>query len=158
MVSLAEDERLLWSSSPSFPYQAGKLIGGILFMLLSLIAIASTYLLFPKYIYYSLLVSFAFALIGIILILYYLIKKRATRYIITNLRIIKSYRLIGEEVRQAPIRNLASIRTRRGVINRLMGNKDIIFEFPGTQDFIVFESVKNADDVERLIFELKGKR
>jgi uncharacterized membrane protein YdbT with pleckstrin-like domain len=99
------------------------------------------------------LITLLSVFIPLLIILYIVLNKRSTKYVITNKRIAGRYGIISEDFKSASFQHITSVRVKQGLIGKIFKFGNIIIDTAGSGtgvDF-VWKYVKNPIEVKNKI-------
>jgi len=94
-------------------------------------------------------ISAAFALLGIIVILYTETKRRTADYYITQYRVVETLGILRKKEHGLQLSLVESVRIHQSFFNRILGIGDV--EVKSSRDSIILHKVGNPSRVESLI-------
>jgi len=141
-TGLKEGEKLLWYGRRSLISYLGRIIIGIILIILTAIPY----------------IGFIFFIIGIILIISAIIGARADMYYVTNLRIIHEHRLFGRSMKETTLDSITDIVLNQGFFGRLVNFGSIHFHTAGTAfPGIDFKGIRDPLTVRGLTINAKDE-
>lgn len=124
-ITLLEGEKVIHSKNPSFSRWGGLIIFGLLTSLMG---------------------------VGLIPLLYVFLKRRSTRYIVTNQRVIEKTGILGTAMNEYRISDIRQLQTGAGWLESLVGKGNLSFSAGGA-NLITFAGVPDYDSVANTIRE-----
>lgn len=79
----------------------------------------------------------------------------SSHFVVTTDRVIRRSGLIAKQTMEISFERMTDIRTRQGMLERLVGAGDLIIESAGSLGPVTFEDVRDPEKVQKVIFERK---
>ena len=139
-TGLKEDEKVLWSGKPRLTAFIGRLILSVILIFLGVIPVFGWIL----------------AIIGLAILIYTILKVRGNTYLITNMRVIREYRLGGRNIEETTLDHVTDIVLHQGFLGRIFNFGTVHIHTAGTGFIgIDFEGVKDPMTVRGTIINAK---
>lgn len=148
-VTLGEDERVVWSGTPTLFLSAGSLLGGLL------VAVAGVLL----YAFVPADVEFRWVALllipaGLALMAYAYVRHQSTRYVVTTNEVYRKEGLLSREVTSLRLDRVQNTSYEQSALERLLSYGDVRVDTAGTGGTeITFESVSNPQEISGLLTE-----
>lgn len=126
-ISLLQDESTIHDIRPSWARWSGLLVIGLIATL---------------------------AAVGIVILLYVWLKRRSTRYIVTNQRLIEVTGILGTNTTEYRIGDIRQIQTGAAWGEKVLGHGNLQFS-TGSATMITFNGVPNHQEVANSIREIQ---
>lgn len=120
---MKEDERVLWYGRPRLAAYLLRLIFSLLLIIIGLVPIR-----FPAGVF----IGIVPILIGLIILIYTIIKVRAQTYFLTNMRILQEYSLFSRSIKETTLDKITDIVFSQGFFGRILNYGKIHFHTAGT--------------------------
>ncbi len=148
-TGLKEGEKLLWYGRRSLISYLRRIIIGAILIVLAVMS-------YIGFISLSILTRDIFLLIGIVLIIFAVVRARANMYYVTNIRILHEYRLFGRSIRETTLDKITDIVFNQGFFERLLNLGSVHFSTAGTGFLgIDFKGIKDPLVVRGLVINAK---
>jgi len=139
-TGLKEGEKVLWSGKPRLVGFLGSIIFSIILILLMIIPF----------------IGWITAIIGVIILVLIVLRVNATTYLVTNMRVLREYRLIGRNMQETTLDHITDIVFHQGLFGRLFNFGIVHIHTAGTGFIgIHFQAVGDPMTVRGTIINAK---